>query len=91
MSPCIVVMRPHNDSLDSGVSRGSSTPVYQFGHPNHVPKLMKNSLEKISLTQISGDKIFIAIVPKHCKKFNFTISLFFFKKAITTIFMLYFN
>ena len=25
----------------SGVSRGFSTPVYRFGRPNYVPKLMK--------------------------------------------------
>ena len=25
----------------SGVSRGFSMPVYRFGHPNYVPKLMK--------------------------------------------------
>ena len=59
-------------------------PVYQYGRPNYVPKLMKISLEKISLIQILGDKIFIAIVSKHCKKFNFAISLLF-KKAITTV------
>ena len=36
--------------------------VYQFGHPDYVPKLMKNTLEKISLIQILGNKIFIAVV-----------------------------
>ena len=60
----------------SGVSRGFSTPVYRFGRPNYVSKLMKNSWEKISLIQIVGDKVFIAIVSKHCKKFNFMISMF---------------
>ena len=29
---------------------------YRFGRPNYVPKLMKNSLEKILLTQILGEK-----------------------------------
>ena len=38
---------------------------------------MKNSQEKKSLIQILGDKIFISIVSKHCKKFNFKITLFF--------------
>ena len=50
--------------------------VYWFRDPNYVPKLMKISLEKISLMQILGDKIFIAIVFKHCRKFNFMISFF---------------
>ena len=34
------------------------------------PKLMKNSLEKISLIQILGGQIFIAIVSKRCKEFK---------------------
>ena len=38
---------------------------------------MKNSLGKISVAQILGDKMFIEVVSKHCKKFNFTISLVF--------------
>ena len=38
---------------------------------------MKNSQEKKSLIQILGDKIFISIVSKHCKKLNFKITLFF--------------
>ena len=38
---------------------------------------MKNSYEKLSLIQMLEDKIFIAIVSKQCKKFNFTTSLFF--------------
>ena len=49
-------------------------PVYHLGQPNCVPKLMKISLEKISLIQILGDKIFLAIASKHCKKFNLMIS-----------------
>ena len=43
-----------------------------------VPKLMKNSLEKASLIQILGAKIFIGIGSKHCKKFSITIPLCFF-------------
>ena len=37
--------------------------------------------EKISFIQILEDKIFIAIVSKYSKIFNFTISLCFFKKS----------
>ena len=42
---------------------------------------MKNSSEKIPLIHILGDIIFIAIVSKQCKKFNFYDILgVFFKK-----------
>ena len=57
--------------------------------PNCVTKLTKNSKEKISFSQISEDKIFIAMVSEHCKAFNFTIS--FFLKVIKAVFMLCFN
>ena len=80
---CNKIMRHENleHSLASiGVYRGFPTPVNRSGCPNYVPKLMKNSLEKISLIQILGNKIFIAIVSKHCKKCNFMVSLFFLKK-----------
>ena len=63
--------------------------VYQFGYPNDVSKLMKNSLEKISLIQILGDKIFIATVSTHCKEFNFTIYLVFFLKKQSQLFPCY--
>ena len=63
-------------------------PVYHLGQPNCVPKLMKISLEKISLIQILGDKIFLAIASKHCKKFNLMIS-FFFKKKQSQLFTCY--
>ena len=60
----------------SGVSRGFLMLVYKFGHPHYVHKLMRNSKVKISLIWILGDKTFIAIVSKHCKKFNFALYLF---------------
>ena len=76
--------------LYSGISRGFSMPVYWFGRPNYVPKLMKNSLEKISLTQILGEKTSLQLYQNIIR--NLTLRyLCFFKKAITTIFMLYFN
>ena len=53
------------------------------GIPVWTPKLCAEIKEEISLIQILEDKIYIAIVSKHCKKFNFTISLlllFFLKK-----------
>ena len=43
--------------------------------PVWSPKLCVQIKEEISLIQILEDKISIAIVSKHCKKFNFTISL----------------
>ena len=81
---------PRRETLSSGVSRVFSTPVYRFGRPNYVPKLKKNSLEKIPLTQISGDKTSLQLYLNTVR--NLTLRYFcFFKKAITTIFMLYFN
>ena len=56
----------------SGISQ-----LFNAGIPVCVPKLMKIILEKISLVQILGDKIFIGIVCTRCEKFNLTISLFF--------------
>ena len=53
---------------------------------------MKNSSQKISFIQILGHKIFIAIPSKHCKKFNFTISLWgFFKKNYQNCFHVMFQ
>ena len=76
--------------LPSGASRRSSMPVCRLRCANYVPKLMQNSYEKISFIRILGDKIFIAIAFKHCKKFNLRY-LCFSKKAIETAFMLWFN
>ena len=62
------IMRHENleHSLASiGVYRGFPTPVYRSGCPNYVPKLMKNSLEKISLIQILRNNIFIAHSTQH--------------------------
>ena len=60
--------------------------------PVYAPKLCVQINEKISLIQILVDKIFIAIVFKHCKKFNFAISVFCKKKNQNwTVFMLCFN
>ena len=64
--------------LPSVASRGSPMPANRFRSLNYVPKLTKNSQEKILFIQTSGGKIFIAIVSKHCKKFNFALSFFFF-------------
>ena len=50
-------------------------------------RLIENSYENIS---VIGDKIFIAIVSKHWKKFNLRYFCFS-KKAIKTAFMLCFN
>ena len=85
--------------LPSVASRGSPMPANRFRSLNYVPKLTKNSQEKILFIQTSGGKIFIAIVSKHCKKFNFALSFFFFffffffcfLKASKIVFMLYFN
>ena len=63
--------------------------VYWFGRPNYVPKLMKNSLEKASLIQILGAKIFIGIGSKHCKKFSITIPSCFFLKKQSLLFKCY--
>ena len=68
-------------ALFSGVSRGFQMPVNRFGHLSYVPKLMKNSYEKISLNKISGNKIIIAI-----KKLALRY-LCFFIKAIKTVFI----
>ena len=56
--------------------------AYPEGFQHQYPGLGAQIKEKILLIQIIEDKISIAIVSKHCKKFNFTISLFFvfFKK-----------
>ena len=64
--------------LSSCVSRGPPMLVYRFRCANYVPKLMKSSLEKISFIQILGDKIFIAIVSKYCKRFLCYISTSFY-------------
>ena len=65
---CNKIMRHENleHSLASiGVYRGFPTPVKRSGCPNYVPKLMKNSFEKISLIQILGNNIFIAHSTQH--------------------------
>ena len=68
--------------------------VFDAGIPLWAHSLMKNSLEKLSFIQILGDKICIAIVPKMHVNIagNLTllgIFVFFLKKTITTVFMLY--
>ena len=50
--------------------------AYPEGFQHQYPGLGAQIKEKILLIQILEDKISIAIVSKHCKKFNFTISLF---------------
>ena len=56
----------HWRSLAStGACRGFPTPVNRSGCPNYVSKLMKKSLEKISLIQILGNNIFIAHSTQH--------------------------
>ena len=45
--------------------RGFPTSVNRSGCPNYVSKLMKKSLEKISLIQILGNNIFIAHSTQH--------------------------
>ena len=60
--------------------------------PKLCPQINEKQLRKISLIKIFGDKISIAIVSKHFKKFNFTTSVFCEKiNQNRTVFMLCFN
>ena len=55
--------------------------VFDAGIPVWLPKLCaqinEKELRKNLINSNLWDKIFIAIVSKHCKKFNFTLPLFF--------------
>ena len=83
------------EPLDTILSCKWGIQVFDAGILVWVLKLYaqinEKQLRKISLIQILEDKIFIAFVSKHSKKFNFTMSLFFLEKAIKTVFMLYLN